>query len=82
MTLGFNAIEKQLVKTSGCYSFKDQITVADICLVAQVYNANRFSVDMSAYPYVNRVVDNCNKLEAFQLALPENQADAGGDKVL
>jgi len=76
MTIGFNAIEKQLVRTAGCYCFEDQITVADICLVAQVYNANRFSVDMSGYPYINRVVDNCNKLEAFQLALPENQADA------
>jgi len=76
MTVGFNAIEKQLVRTAGCYCFKDQITVADICLVAQVYNANRFNVDMTGYPYINRVVDNCNKLEAFQLALPENQADA------
>ena len=76
MTVGFNAVEKQLVQTAGCYSFEDQVTVADICLVAQVYNAERFNVDMSAYPYINRVVDNCNKLEAFQLALPESQADA------
>ena len=76
MTVGFNAVEKQLVKTAGCYCFEDQITLADICLVAQVYNADRFDVDMSAYPYIKRVVDNCNKLEAFQLALPENQADA------
>jgi maleylacetoacetate isomerase/maleylpyruvate isomerase len=76
MTIGFNAIEKRLVQTAGCYCFQDQITVADICLVAQVYNAHRFNVDMSAYPYINRVVENCNKLEAFQLALPENQPDA------
>ncbi len=76
MTTGFNAIEKQLVRSAGFYCFEDQITVADICLVAQVYNADRFNVDMSGYPYINRVVDNCNKLEAFQLALPENQADA------
>ena len=76
MTVGFNAVEKQLVQTAGCYCFEDQVTVADICLVAQVYNAERFNVDMSAYPYINRVVDNCNKLEAFQLALPESQADA------
>lgn len=75
MQIGFNAIEKQLVRTAGCYCFKDQITVADICLVAQVYNAKRFNVDMSCYPYINRVVDNCNKLEAFQLSLPENQPD-------
>lgn len=76
MSVGFNAIEKQLVRSAGCYCFEDQITVADICLVAQVYNAHRFNVDMSMYPHINRVVDNCNKLEAFQLALPENQADA------
>jgi maleylpyruvate isomerase len=76
MTIGFSSIEKQLVKTSGCYCFQDQVSVADICLVAQVYNAHRFNIDMSAYPYINRVVDNCNKLEAFQLALPENQEDA------
>ena len=76
MTVGFTAVEKQLTQTAGCYCFKDRITVVDICLVAQVYNANRFNVDMSAFPYINRVVDNCNKLEAFQLALPENQADS------
>lgn len=76
MRIGFQAIEKQLVLTAGCYCFEDQVTIADICLVAQVYNANRFNVDMSSYPYINRVVNNCNKLEAFQLALPENQPDA------
>ncbi len=76
MVTGFKAIEKQLSHCAGCYCFQDQISVADICLVAQVYNAERFNVDMSAYPYINRVVDNCNKLVAFQLALPENQEDA------
>ena len=76
MTIGFKAIEKQLVRSAGCYCFKDQLTVADICLVAQVYNATRFNVDMASYPYINRVVENCNKLEAFQLALPENQIEA------
>ena len=76
ITHGFHAIEKQLIRTAGCYCFKDQITIADICLVAQAYNAQRFNINMSSYPYINRVVDNCNKLQAFQLALPENQPDA------
>ncbi len=76
MSTGFKAIEKQLVKSAGCYCFQDQLTVADICLVAQVYNAHRFELDMSPYPYINRVVKNCNQLEAFQRALPENQLDA------
>ena len=76
MNVGFIAIERQLTTSAGKYCFADTITVADICLVAQVYNAHRFNVDMSAYPLINNVVNNCNELPAFIKALPENQADA------
>ncbi len=76
MELGFTAIEKQLQNSAGTYCFADTISVADICLVAQVYNAIRFNVDMSAYPLINKVVENCNKLPAFIKAAPENQHDA------
>ncbi|MEW6993080.1 maleylacetoacetate isomerase [Colwelliaceae bacterium MEBiC 14330] len=76
MGLGFTAIEKQLQNSAGTYCFADTISVADICLVAQVYNAIRFNVDMSAYPLINKVVENCNKLPAFIKAAPENQHDA------
>jgi maleylacetoacetate isomerase/maleylpyruvate isomerase len=76
MTIGFTAIETKLAKTAGQYCFADTITVADICLVSQVYNANRFEVDMSAYPLIMRIVEQCNKLPAFIKALPENQHDA------
>jgi len=76
MNVGFMAIEKQLVKSAGKYCFANNVSVADICLVAQVYNAHRFNVDMSAYPLINKVVKNCNELPAFIKALPENQADA------
>ncbi len=76
MGIGFAAIEKQLESSAGRYCFADTLTVADICLVAQVYNANRFNVDMSAYPMINRIVENCNKLPAFIKAAPENQDDA------
>jgi len=76
MALGFSAREKQLVQTAGQYCFGDQVTMADICLVPQVYNAKSFQLDMSPYPRLNRVVENCNQLEAFIKALPENQPDA------
>lgn len=76
MTIGFQAVEQQLSLTAGRYCFADSVSVADICLVAQVYNANRFKVDMTAYPLINRIVENCNKLPAFIKALPENQSDA------
>lgn len=74
--LGFTALETQLAKYSGDYCFGNQVTLADICLVPQVYNANRFNVDLMAYPNIVRIVDNCNKLDAFKNAAPENQADA------
>ena len=76
MNLGFAAIEKQLETNAGKFCFGDNVTMADICLVPQVYNANRFNLDMSAYPHIVRVVNNCNELPAFIAALPENQADA------
>lgn len=76
MNLGFAAIEKQLQSSAGDFCFGDEVTMADICLVPQVYNANRFKLDMSAFPNIVRVVDNCNKLPAFIAALPENQPDA------
>lgn len=76
MTDGFAAVEAKLQKTAGKYCFGDHVTIADLCLVPQVYNANRFKVDMSAFPLINSVVDRCNQLPAFIKALPENQEDA------
>lgn len=76
MKISFQAIEAKLIETAGLYSFGDQITMADICLVPQVYNAYRFSLDMSEFPTIVKVVDNCNKLSAFERARPECQPDA------
>ena len=76
MALGFSALEKKLQEYSGTYCFGDEVTMADICLVPQVYNANRFGLDMQDFPNIVRVVENCNKLSAFELAKPENQSDA------
>ncbi|MDG1733091.1 MAG: maleylacetoacetate isomerase [Thalassotalea sp.] len=76
MGIGFSALESRLAQTSGKYCVKDDITVADLCLVPQVYNAKRFNIDMSAFTNINRIVDNCNQLQAFIDALPENQLDA------
>jgi len=76
MTTGFTNLEAQLVKTSGLYCFGDQVTMADVCLIPQSYNAKRFGVNMSHYPNICRIVNNCQLLTAFDKALPENQKDA------
>lgn len=76
MTLGFQSLEKKLAATAGKYCFGDQVTAADITLVPQIYNARRFNVDLSEFPTICRIVDNCNLLPAFISALPENQDDA------
>ncbi len=76
MATGFASIEKKLEKTVGQYCFGDTVTLADLCLIPQVYNANRFNVDMSKFPLINAIVERCNLLPAFINALPENQPDA------
>ena len=50
-------------------------TLADICIVPQVYTAKRFAIDLSLYPAVMAVVELSNALPAFQAAIPENQPD-------
>lgn len=73
---GFNGIEKRLQTQAGKYCFDFDVTMADVCVVPQVYNAKRFGVDMTAYPLLNKIADNCNELDAFEKAKPENQSDA------
>ncbi len=75
---GFNAFEEMLVTnpSTGEFCEGDRPSMADICLVPQVYNAKRFKLDMSAYPTINRIVEVCSRLPEFIAAAPENQADA------
>lgn len=73
---GFKALELRLQKTYGKYCFGDRLTLADICLVPQVYNALRFQLDMSAYPIISQIYHQCQQLAAFALAAPEEQPDA------
>ncbi|MBL4801166.1 MAG: maleylacetoacetate isomerase [Emcibacter sp.] len=70
----FEAILQQAETTDFCHG--DNITFADLCLVPQVYNARRFNCPLEAYPNILRITENCNRLDAFIKAQPENQADA------
>lgn len=72
---GFTAIEKILEKSSGKYCIGDDISIADLCLVPQVYSANRFKVDMSQYPNVMRVYKELEGCESFKRAHAHRQPD-------
>jgi maleylacetoacetate isomerase len=71
---GFDAMESMIRPAP--YTFGSEITLADICLVPQVYNARRLKVPLDRFPKVVAVDAACAKLAAFDKAKPENQADA------
>jgi maleylacetoacetate isomerase len=78
ITEGFKGLEKLLETnpSTGQFCEGDEPSLADICLVPQVYNAYRWSVDMNQFPLIRRIFDECMKMEAFDLAKPESQPDA------
>ena len=75
---GFFALEAlvQRYSCSGDVCFGDRISMADACLVPQVYNARRFDTDLTPYPGLCAVTARLESLPAFQQAAPENQVDA------
>ena len=75
---GFDAYEAMLGKDPGTGSFShgNTPTMADMCLVPQVFNAARFKVDMKRYPAIQRIYDACMKHPAFDAAQPSRQPDA------
>lgn len=78
ITEGFQALEAQLQRnrSNGRYCFGDHASLADICLIPQVYNAKRFNCDLTPYPTVDSIYRHCSALSAFRFAAPENQADS------
>lgn len=76
--VGFEALEALLAQSPevGRFCSGDEPTLADCCLVPQMYNARRFKVALGAYPTLVRIDAACNELDAFKRAAPEAQPDA------
>ncbi|AOB32842.1 maleylacetoacetate isomerase [Bordetella sp. H567] len=73
---GMRAVEALLVRHGhGPYCFGDAPTLADVCLVPQIANAQRMGCDMSAYPRAMAVYAHCSAQPAFQRAEPARQPD-------
>lgn len=74
---GLNAIESDLAtRTPSKYLVGEQLSIADFCLIPQLYNARRFKVDLEDFPRLCQVEAQCEKLSAFKRAHPDAQQDA------
>jgi maleylacetoacetate isomerase/maleylpyruvate isomerase len=73
---GFDALEPLVAAHGGQYAFGDQPTIADCCLVPQVYSARRFELDLAPWPALTGAADRAAEHPAFQAAHPNSQPDA------
>lgn len=78
VTKGFTAFEARLTQeaATGTFCHGDKPTLADVFLVPQMFNAERFNCDLSAFPTLVRIADRCRELPEFEKAAPAAQADA------
>jgi Glutathione S-transferase len=75
---GFNSLEK-ILKNNDCgakFCFGETPSLADACLIPQVYNAKRFHCNLSKYPIIESIWNHCISLDTFKRAAPESQPDA------
>lgn len=73
---GFAALETLVARHGSGFAFGATSTLADCCLVPQVYAAERFGVDLAPYPHLLAAADHARALPAFQAAHPDRQPDA------
>jgi maleylpyruvate isomerase len=79
ITSGFQVLEARLARDgrTGMLCFGDKPTLADLCLVPQIFNAHRFEIDMSPFPTLERINNFALSISAFANASPAQQPDAG-----
>jgi maleylacetoacetate isomerase len=73
---GLAKLESDLATGAGRFCHGDSPTIADCCLVPQIFNAKRYGCDLAAYPTTMRAFAECMRLDAFQRAQPSSQPDA------
>ncbi len=76
--MGFSALNAQLANDprTGKFAIGDTPTLADLCIVPQVFNAQHFNIDLAPFAAIQRLLDNAMQLDAFRDAVPAAQPDA------
>jgi maleylacetoacetate isomerase len=73
ITEGLTALERMAAPGAGRFMFGDEPTIADVCMVPQLYNARRYNMRLDDYPTLVRADENANALDAFAAAHPDRQ---------
>ena len=75
LKIGLTGLEIQIKNKAGDFCFGDTVSLADVCLIPQIYNALRYNHPMEEYPTLLRVYNHCLSIPAFFKASPEQQKD-------
>lgn len=73
---GLGALETMAAASAGRFAVGDEPTIADLCIVPQLYNARRFGLATGDFPTLSRIETACSALPAFERAHPDRQPDA------
>lgn len=73
---GFAPLEAMVERHGGAFAYGDSPTIADCCLVPQVFSAERFGVDLAPFPRLSKAAQHARALPAFEAAAPASQPDA------
>lgn len=77
---GLTAVEQLLSASAGKYCVGDEITLADCCLIPQLFNARLFGIDLNQFPTILRIDKELENHPAFTAAHPTNQPDCELDE--
>ena len=70
---GLRAYEAIAAPKAGAFSFGDEVTMADLCLIPQIYNAHRFQMELDDYPLCAAIYERALNLPSCDAAAPHNQ---------
>ncbi|KAJ2004371.1 Glutathione S-transferase zeta-1 [Coemansia thaxteri] len=76
---GLYVVERTLEQTAGLFCVGDEVTMADCCLIPQLWNARRFDVDLAPYPRIRAIEERASALDAFRRAHWSQQPDCPAD---